>query len=122
MPVHYGRDRLGTYVAGIDFSTPPTKEEAAALVAFGAQMRAGAIVSDTRQRKAALSSAAADTRTSEAAARDALILAAAQQLREKHSEWSNNRIARKLARTGDFGRRLKADTIARKLRLPKKLR
>jgi hypothetical protein len=49
MPVKYGKDRRGTYIAEISFSAPPTPEERAALVAFGAERNAAVLGSKLRQ-------------------------------------------------------------------------
>jgi hypothetical protein len=96
MPVEYGKDRRGSYIEKITFSTPPTPEERAALVAFGAERREAVRKNHLSATNRANAKHLAQTRREQKAARDAALLEDVQPLRAKHLKWSSRQIARSL--------------------------
>jgi hypothetical protein len=102
MPVTYGNDAHGSFIAGITFSHPPTREEAAAVIAFGAERQVALLkhaVKQGHERMRVAARRSVDVRRQNKARSDQALRNAVEAYRAKHPGCGVREIAVKLAPT-----------------------
>lgn len=99
------------------FSRPPTREEAAALIAFGAERREAVRKSHVSATNRANAKRLGQKRRDKKAAQDADLLKDVESLRAKHPQWRSRQIARRLLLDHEKYKPLKVSvaTLARRI-------